>query len=169
LYNHCIRTYLLGSLLCEQAGTKPDTELAYLGSILHDLALVVPYDRPGSFEQEGATQARELLTSQGYPDDRSALVHDGVANHLDVGAEKMAPEVALVHLGAGADVIGLRLERLERPAVDAIIAEYPRLDFKREVSALLESQVERKPDSKIASLYKHFKFGELIQNAPFDE
>ena len=130
LYNHCVRTYLFGSLLCEQAGATPDAEVAYLGSVLHDLALVPPYDGPGSFEQEGATKARELLTSQGYPEDRSALVHDSVAHHLNVGAEKMGAEIALVHLGAGADVIGLRMERLERPAVDAIIAGYPRLDFK---------------------------------------
>jgi hypothetical protein len=150
--NHCHRTYAFGCIIAHQDRVKFDREVFYLGSIMHDLGVTEKYaNEPGSFEWVGAKAAHEFCTHREYDIDKAALVHDAVALHSSVGiAHKRDPEIALVHFGAGVDVLGLRFEEIPKDALAVTLESYPRLDFKRAFSALLQHQADTKPDSHIA-------------------
>lgn len=152
LLNHCHRTYAFGCILGHQDGLKFDREVFYLSSIMHDLGLTEKYEQePGSFEWVGAKAAHEFCTHRQYDAAKAALVHDAVAMHSSVGiAHKRDPEIALVHFGAGVDVLGLRFEEIPRHALAETLESYPRLDFKKAFSAVLQHQADIKPDSHIA-------------------
>ena len=169
LVNHSIRTYLFGAAIERHLGLRFDAELAYLASILHDLALIAPYDTDGSFELNGARAARAFLIEQGADPARADVVHEAIALHSAVGiAHLREPEIAFVHIGAGLDVIGFHAQNVAAETREAIVAAHPRLDFKREFSKLIEDQATRKPGCHIAGHYG-LGFNGKIAAAPFAE
>lgn len=169
LVNHSIRTFCFGMAIARNLDLRPDTETFFLAAIMHDLGLVEPYDRDGSFEVNGARAARAFLLEQGMERNVADLVHEAIALHSAVGiAAKREPEIALVHYGAGMDVIGFRAEDIAPETRDSIIAAYPRLQFKQEFSVLLDDQVRRKAQCHIAG-HHALGFTRKIRNAPFSE
>lgn len=170
LVNHSIRTFCFGVAIARQLNIKADMELFYLASIMHDLGLVDPYDlTEGSFEVVGADAARSFILEKGTSQEKADLVHEAIALHSAVGiADKREPEIALVHFGAGVDVIGFRAEDISAETREAIVNAYPRYNFKQAFPPLLKDQVERKPDCHIAGHY-HLGFVSKIRGAPFSE
>ena len=169
LFNHSVRSYLFGVAVGKQLELKPDRELLYLAAILHDLALTPRYEGEGSFEVNGARAAREFLVEAGLPGERADLVHEAIALHSAVGiAGSREPEIALVHFGAGVDVIGFRGEDVAKETRQHIVTQWPRENFKEHFARLIEEQALRKPDCHIAG---HFGLGfnKKIQGAPFSE
>lgn len=167
LFNHSVRTYLFGRAVGKQLGMKPDPELLYLAAILHDIALTPDYDGDGSFEVNGARAARDWLSQHGVPDDRADLVHEAIALHTAVGiADSREPEIALMHFGAGVDVIGFHDEDVAEKTRRDIVEAWPRARFKAEFPRLIEDQASRKPACHIAG---HFGLGfnDKIAGAPF--
>ncbi|MCC7412328.1 MAG: HD domain-containing protein [Gammaproteobacteria bacterium] len=169
LVNHSLRTWCFGVAVARQLRLKPDLEVFFLAAIMHDLGLVDAYDGEDSFELEGARAAHAFLCGRDYPRERADLVHEAIALHAAVGvADALAPEIALVHFGAGVDVIGYRAEDVARETCDAVVARYPRLDFKREFSRMIEAQATRKPRCHIAG-HVGLGFSRKIAAAPFAE
>ncbi len=158
LLNHCYRTYFFGCILAHQDGLKFDREVFYLSSIMHDLGLTEKHAHDfGSFEYLGAKQAYNFCTNHNYDEKKSALVHDAIALHSAIGiAHTKEPEVALVHFGAGVDVIGIRYDEIPTHTLAEILENYPRYDFKKLFTELLLKQAKIKPDSHIAT---HMKLG----------
>jgi hypothetical protein len=113
---------------------------------------------------------RPAAGSEGHGRVRPAdLVHEAIALHAAVGkAAKMAPEIALVHFGAGMDVVGLRAEDLSTHTVRHVVEAYPRHGFKKAFSEVLEHEVRRKPLSHMAG-HMGLGFSRRIQSAPFAE
>jgi cyanamide hydratase family protein with HD domain len=169
LFNHSMRTYLFGTAIGRHLGLEADPELLYLASILHDIGLTAAHDGPDSFELEGARAAREFLLREGLNEERAARVHEAIALHAAVGlAGRGAPELALVHYGAGVDVIGFRAEDVAPSTRAAIVARYPRHRFKREFAVLIAQQARRKPRCHIAG-HHALGFNRKIAAAPFAE
>lgn len=167
IVNHSLRTYLFGAAVGRHLGWRPDHELLYLASVLHDLGLVPDHDGPGCFELNGARAARTFLVEAGLPAARADRVHEAIALHSAVGiAGSREPEIALVHFGAGVDVIGYRAEDVAPQTRAAIVARHPRLDFKRDFAALVLDQAARKPDCHIAG-HVGLGFARKIAAAPF--
>src|SRR4051812_39128990 len=111
---------------------------------MHDLGLIPQFNGHGSFEVEGAGVARRFLLARGLAEDKADLVHEAIALHAAVGkASKMAPEIALVHFGAGMDVVGFGAEDVSRDTVRHIVDAYPRLGFKKAFSEVLQDEVRR--------------------------
>jgi cyanamide hydratase family protein with HD domain len=167
LLNHSVRSYLFGLAVGRHMGLRPDHELLYLAAILHDIALTPPYDGDGSFEVNGARAAREFLVRHHVPAERADLVHEAIALHTAVGiAGSREPEIALMHFGAGLDVIGFHNEDVATATREAIVHAWPRVRFKAEFPKLIEDQAQRKPDCHIAG---HFGLGfnRKIAAAPF--
>ena len=54
LFNHVMRCYWFGELFAQKHGTKIDSELMFLSSVLHDLGLTDHAPGPHRFEIEGA-------------------------------------------------------------------------------------------------------------------
>jgi hypothetical protein len=170
LLNHCYRTYLFGCILAHQDGLKFDKEVFYLASIMHDIGLSEKHEAdPGSFEYVGARVAHQFCLSHDYDKEKSALVHDAIALHSSVGlAHKEDPEIALVHFGAGVDVIGIHYDEIPKYALTEILEQYPRLDYKNTFLALLDKQVVLKPDSHI-STHMRLGFSKKVRQTPFAE
>ena len=170
LLNHCIRTYCFGVAIARHLHLKADLEVFYLASIMHDIGLVEPQaSREGSFEVVGADTALEYLLEQNAAQEKADMVHEAIALHSAVGiVHKREAEMALVHYGAGVDVIGFRVEDIAPQTRDAIIAAYPRHNFKSEFSALIDRQAEMKPQCHIAG-HHGLGFCGKIKAAPFSE
>ncbi len=171
LVRHSERTYQLGAHLLSIANLSFDPELLYTASMLHDIALGTELDdgvTPFHFKGAGVA-AKHVVDTDGSVDD-ATLIFDAVALHMELStAQEARPEVAGVHLGAAADVVGLRLDQIAPEWLEALIAESPRLGMKRAIAEVFESEAARKPYSGAAALVRNFGFLDLIDAAPFDE
>lgn len=180
LFNHCARTYVLGALVARRAGIEYDAEGSYVAAMLHDLGLVSPYSDERRFEVSGADAAREFALQGGLSEQRADLVWDAVALHAQLGiALVKGGEVALVHLGASVDVVGVGYEDLPTDLVQKTIAAYPRLRFKQEFMRTLIEAAKRSPDayalSWMADIIREHgiaplpSFEQLLLDAPFPD
>ena len=170
LLNHCYRTYAFGCILAHQDGLKFDREVFYLASIMHDLGVTDKYaGAPGSFEYVGAKAAHEFCLDANYDAERAALVHEAIALHSTVGiAHALDPEIALVHFGAGVDVIGIRFDEIPADALAKVLELYPRLGFKEAFSVALRRQFELKPNAHISG-HMGLGFEKKVKATPFDD
>ena len=81
VFNHVLRTYLFGELLGRAKGLKFDSELFYLGAVLHDLGQTERFMGRQRFEVDGADAAAEFLKDKGVPEESVEVVWDAVALH----------------------------------------------------------------------------------------
>lgn len=168
LVNHCLRTYAFGTAMAHKVRQKYDPEVFFLGAIMHDLGLTEHFDTGETFEVDGARAAHDFCVAHGLDQYKADLVHEIVVHHNSIGrAHKMAPEVALVHYGAGADVAGFWLHDLNPRTLSEILNEYPRLNFKEGMSKLLKDQMARKPNSYMAPMVQ-LGFLDKVKQATFD-
>lgn len=169
LVNHCLRSYAFGVAMAHKVNKPFDKEVLFLGSIMHDLGLTEEFDGKETFEVEGARVAGRFCMDSGIEMSKSDLVHEMVALHNSVGvAHKREPEIALLHFGAGADVAGLWLHDIHARTLEEVIAEYPRLGFKKGMIRLITEQIERKPDSYMATMVQ-LGFFKKMETAPFTD
>jgi hypothetical protein len=151
LCEHAARSYAFGALLGRREGTRFDAELLFLACILHDLGLTAAYAGSQSFEWAGADAAHRFCLSHGCAPQRAWVVREAIALHASVGfAHTAGPEAALLHYGAGVDVMGIRLDEVPPEHLRRILNEHPRLEFGRLFAELLEREAALKPASHIA-------------------
>ena len=136
--NHVLRTFMFGRIAAAQAGLKLDAELFFVAAVLHDLGLTERFAGSERFEVVGADAAERFLAEQGVDEPRRAVVWDAIALHTQVGiASRKQPEIALVHIGAGMDVLGLGIEAFEPRVISEVLEAFPRLNFKRDFFQIL--------------------------------
>ena len=68
---------------------------------------------------------------------------------------------------AGADVTGHRFADVRPAIIPGLLAAYPRVDFKREFTALFVDQASRKPTCPAAAMVATGMLQEIAQ-APFE-
>jgi hypothetical protein len=151
LCTHCLRTYIFGSLAVRGIGRSiVDEEAAFCGAVLHDLGLVPAYLGENRFEVDGADAAREFCSKHQVSPERADLVWEAIALHTSPGiASRMAAEIALVHLGAGLELLGLGLDQVPPQVVEEVLDKYPRLNFKAEFRNLLVEHSRRNPAAQV--------------------
>jgi len=171
LVQHSVRTYRFGSALLARVGVDADPELLYVASMLHDVGLGTVFDDGVTpFHLRTAAVAGAFMTTQGRSIDESSLIYDAIALHLDLSsADDARGVVAGVHLGAAADVIGLRIEDVPPEVVEQVLAAHPRSDTKAHLVRVLAAEADRKPYGQAARLVREVAFLDLIVAAPFDE
>ncbi|MDJ0343087.1 metal-dependent phosphohydrolase [Streptomyces sp. H10-C2] len=169
LVAHCHRTYRFGAALLTERGRAFDAEALFIASALHDLGLTDAYNHPRTpFELHGARLAEEHLLAGGARPETVALVRDAITLHLEPEtADDPRPEVAAVHLGAAADVIGARLDQLPPGLLAAVLEIHPRQHFTSYLIEVMARQAATKPTSRIGALVERTEFLDLIANAPF--
>ena len=179
VFNHVLRTYVFGSLLGRAKGLKFDSELFYLGAVLHDLGQTERFMGKQRFEVDGADAAAEFLKGKGISKESIEVVWDAVALHTSRGiVERKRPEIALVSAGAGADVVGFGIDRLPKEAVAQVIAAFPRPGFKKAYQKVMAEIVARKPETAMGTFldavgerhvpgYRAPNFCDLMDAAPF--
>jgi hypothetical protein len=151
LCTHCLRTYVFGSLAVRGLGRSVlDEEAAFCAAILHDLGLVPPYRRDNRFEVDGADAARAFCATHQVSPERTDVVWQAIALHTSPGIPtRLAAEIALVHLGAGLDFLGLGLDKVPRALVEELLENYPRLNFKTEFRNLLVEHCRHNPAAQL--------------------
>ena len=154
LYAHALRSYFFAWLLGKADGLRFDEEMLYVGCVLHDIGLTPAHDERGrSFELVGADVAAELAERHRWALARRHTLHRSIVLHM---APEISPaeltEVLLLEAGVACDVSGARTDDIPRRAMQEVVARYPRKDFRREFSALLEREARRKPDCSAALL-----------------
>jgi hypothetical protein len=151
LCTHCLRTYVFGSLAVRGLGRSvADEEAAFCAAVLHDLGLVPPYRRDNRFEVDGADAARAFCATHQVSPERADVVWQAIALHTSPGIPtRLAAEIALVHLGAGLDFLGLGLDKVPPALVEELLENYPRLNFKTEFRNLLFEHCRHNPAAQI--------------------
>jgi hypothetical protein len=151
LCTHCLRTYVFGSLAVRGLGRSVlDEEAAFCAAILHDLGLVPPYRRDNRFEVDGADAARAFCATHQVSPERADVVWQAIALHTSPGIPtRLAAEIALVHLGAGLDFLGLGLEKVPPALVEELLENHPRLNFKTEFRNLLIEHCRHNPAAQL--------------------
>jgi hypothetical protein len=151
LCTHCLRTYIFGSLAVRSLGRSvADEEAAFCAALLHDLGLIPSYRRDNRFEIDGADAARDFCTKHHVSPERADLVWRAIALHTSPGiATRLADEIALVHLGAGLDFLGLGLDQVPPQVLEEILEQYPRMKFKSEFRNLLVEHCQHNPAAQV--------------------
>jgi hypothetical protein len=171
LANHCQRTYAFGALIGARDELDWDAELLYVAALLHDLGLTESSgaSEPG-FQFVSARLAREFTGACGFSPERTALVARSIELHLEVGrAPGERPEVALLQLGAAADVTGMRLEDIPTATVREVVESFPRLGFKAFFTERMQAEARLRPHSSTAFLCRWGQLTWRIKRAPFEE
>jgi hypothetical protein len=64
-------------------------------------------------------------------------------------ATRLADEIALVHLGAGLELLGLGLDQVPPQVVEDVLERYPRIYFKAEFRNLLVEHCRHNPAAQV--------------------
>ena len=149
LYYHSLRVYSFGALQGERRGLTYDPELLYIGAMFHDIGLVEghrsAHDR---FEVDGANAARDFLVEHGVTGDAVRIVWDAIALHTTPGIpQHKEPEVALVTAGVELDVLGFGYDEISADDRDAVLAAYPRVDFKESIIRAFADGMAHRPET----------------------
>lgn len=180
LFNHVMRTHAFGRAAGALQGAAYDEEMFFLGAVLHDLGLVERFVRDDRFEIDGADAAADFLSRRGYPDRKIAIIWDAIALHTTPGVpQRKQPEIALVQLGAGIDIGAIPRSLITPETVEIILAEYPRLGFKKAMLEAMGAIVRRKPMTGAINLmgeigreqeHLHIPgFCDIVTHAQFEE
>ena len=147
LFAHSLRVYLFGAIRGRHRGLTVDYELLYFGAVFHDLGLTEKYRSPSHrFEVDSANAARDFLRANGIDEASVEVVWDAIALHTtpEIPWHKR-PEIALVTGGVEADVLGDGLDEIPVSDRDAVLAAYPRIDFKRGIVQAFSDGFAHKP------------------------
>ena len=169
LLNHCIRSYLWGTMYATAHGITSDDELLYVSAMLHDIGLTDPFDSHRvTFEEAGGDLAWVFGVAAGWPADRAARAAEVIVLHMrdDVSAAA-DPESHILQVATSWDVVGRRPEEFPTEARAEILARYPRQGFGSEFLACFEDQARRKPSSAAAASVAN-NGGERIKANPLD-
>ena len=154
LFAHSLRVFLFGSLRGRHRGLQVDHELLYVGAVFHDFGLTPKYrSRDHRFEVDGANAAREFLQANGIGEESAGVMWDAIALHTtpEIPWHKR-PEIALVTGGVEADVLGDGLGEIPAGDRDAVLAAYPRIEFKREIVRAFSDGFASKPATAFGTM-----------------
>jgi hypothetical protein len=167
LINHSFRAYAWAVELALHDDLESDPEILYVSAALHDIGLVAAYDIGGCFEIDGAIAAERFALDHGQAATRARAIYDVIALHMSDPAPGQTNEVNLLSESTGTDVSGWRIRDVRPASIPAIVAAYPRLEFKRDFAALFVDQASRKPTCRVAEMVNSGKL-DAIARAPFE-
>ena len=179
LLAHSMRVYLFGAIRGRHRGLTFDHELLYFGAVFHDLGLTAKYrSHDHRFEIDSANAAREFLRANGIDETMIGVVWDAIALHTtpEIPWHKR-PEIALVTGGVEADVLGDGLGEIPAVDRDAVLAAYPRINFKQGIVQAFADGFAHKPMTTFGTMnsdvlertlpgYRRQNFCELIAANP---
>jgi hypothetical protein len=146
-----MRTFLFGALALQKQKLAYDADEAFVAAALHDLGLLQEFASPSaSFEIDGANRAEQLMLQKGLSvRDADVVWHAIVLHDMRFAlTRRQGPEAMLVALGAGSDVDGPDTTVIDATRTAEIVAAFPRLQFKKQFTALAIEHCKRKPLSQ---------------------
>jgi hypothetical protein len=151
LVNHCVRSYLLAASLAELEQAGVDSELLYVSSLLHDLALEPAFDNHAlAFEEAGGHVAWVFAAGAGWPAERRTRAAGIIVAHMQGADPAVDMEGYLLDVATGLDISGRNMQRWPHELLVEMMAAYPRLDLAERFTACFAEQAARKPESTAA-------------------
>ncbi|MFD5824361.1 HD domain-containing protein [Lentzea sp. NPDC060358] len=149
LLNHCVRSYVWAAAYGSREGVPYDPELLYVGSLLHDIALVPEFDsHTVAFDDASGHVADVFATGAGWDRDRRARLVDLVLSHMwdtvDVAAH---PEGFLLERSTSLDISGRYQDDFTAGFKAEVLRRHPREGIAEEFLACFTDQAARKPGS----------------------
>jgi hypothetical protein len=180
LINHSHRVFFWANELGRQTSQPYDAELLFVCAAFHDLGLLKTFRSEGDrFEVDSANAVRQFLEHHGVPHTRIQTAWDAISLHTTPGIAAYKPiEVELLYNGVGLDVLGIGYEGLDPKLRDKVVAQFPRVDFHRQIAQAFQDGFGYKPQttegtcnedicSHFIRNYKRSNFYEQIQNSAF--
>lgn len=182
LYNHVVRSWVFAERIGQLRNIEHDAEVLAVGTLLHDITLNERFKGPRRFEVEAADLAHRFATDAGVDKYRAQLIWDSVALNStpSIGLYKEA-EVALCTAGICLDVVGLQYSAIPSSEMKAIVAEFPRLGMKRQMTKCFCHIAETTPGTTYDNFVRDFgerfvpdykvpdSSVDLVAKAPFEE
>jgi hypothetical protein len=181
LFNHAMRSWLFAVRFGQHRGISHDAEVVAVGTLLHDITLNDSFAGPRRFEVEAADQVMSFATEARVDERRARLIWDIVAlNSTPSIAFFKQPEVALATAGIALDAVGVQYNELPTAEIDAILAEFPRMNLKDRFvkcfTHIAEACPETTYDNFVRDFGERFVPGykapssvEWVTSAPFKE
>jgi hypothetical protein len=180
LINHSHRVFFWADEFGRQTGQPYDAELLFICAAFHDLGLLKTFrSADDRFEVDSANAVRQFLDHHGVPHTRIQTAWDAISLHTTPGIAAYKPlEVELLYNGVGLDVLGLGYEGLDPKLRDKVVAQFPRVDFHRQIAQAFYDGFGYKPQttegtcnedicSHFTRNYKRSNFYEQTQNSAF--
>lgn len=168
LLEHSYRTYLFGAAVGHLEQVDVDRELLFAAAMLHDTGLRPSV--PGvDFSLASAAVALEVAEAVGLSTAATQVMRNAITLHhsLDVALGTDGPVAYLLSAGAALDVVGLRSWTLPPRLLDQIVADHPRLAFKREFASAVAAEAAAVPWGRMDVLRRYGAFDLAIRLAPF--
>jgi HD superfamily phosphodiesterase len=171
LMHHGFRTYAWALALAARDGLRPDREVLYCASLLHDLGITERFlAAPGEcFALKGARSAKDALVAAGMLTPLADRVAEAIALHLNlvVALRSHGAEAHLLRAATALDVIGQNLRHIPTLFREQTLRDIPRLDFKQGVVTAMAKQSEQSPKTRIGVLCRRLNLLDRARRAPF--
>ena len=166
LVNHCVRSYLWGTMYGTAHEIVWDDELYYVSALLHDIGLTEAFDNHRlPFEEAGGHLAWVFGVAAGWPAERAARVSEIIVLHMrDDVSSAVDPEAHLLQVATSWETVGRHSEEFPPDARAEMLARHPRLGLGAEFLASFEDQARRKPDSAAAESIDRDAAGRIAAN-----
>jgi hypothetical protein len=169
LAGHCYRTWLFGRALAAVDGSHVDPELFYCGALLHDHGIAQPTPNR-DFTLASADRMLSCANTAGIADERSELLADAICVHTTPGVNPIRDGKLGCYLqwGAMVDGAGLRIWDVSSENVEETLRQYPRVDFKRQLTEMMRAEARAVPRGRFGLLVR-CGVPLAVRMAPFDE
>jgi hypothetical protein len=168
LVGHSYRTWLFGRALAAVDGSELDVELFYCGSLLHDHGIAQPTSGR-DFTLASADRTFACATTAAVDDDRAQALADAICVHTTPGVniERDGELGCYLQWGAMVDGAGLRIWDVAPANVAEILRRYPRVDFKRQLIAMMRAEAAAVPQGRFGLLVR-CGVPLAVRTAPFE-
>lgn len=163
IYNHSIRTYLLGAEAARRDGEPDlDPEIFCVAALFHDAGTADEYNGPARFEVEGADAAAEFLTDRGFDADAVDAAWQAIALHTTPGIpERRGAIPHYLRTGVLIEFGPAEIREAYAETIAAVEAEHPRHRLEQTLESLVVQQALANPHKApkltwAAALVEHF-------------
>jgi hypothetical protein len=180
LYNHSHRIFFWASEMGRQTGQKFDLELVFICAAFHDMGLLKTFSSATDrFEVDSANAVRQFLEHHDVPAPTIQTAWDAIALHTTPGIAAYKPlEVELLYNGVALDSLGIGYETFPADIRKKVVAQFPRVNFKHDISKAFLDGFSHKPETTIFTCnedicthmirgYKRHDFYDQVMNSPF--
>jgi hypothetical protein len=180
LINHSLRVFFWADEMGRQTGQKYDKEMLFCCAAFHDMGLLKRFSSADDrFEVDSANALRQFMEHHGAPNMRIQTAWDAVALHTTPGIAAYKPiEVELLYNGVALDSLGLGYHQFPAAVREAVVARFPRTNFKQQISRAFFDGFSHKPQTTEFTCnedicthfirgYQRKNFFDTVMNSPF--
>ncbi|ARU58197.1 metal dependent phosphohydrolase [Oleiphilus messinensis] len=172
LFNHSVRAFFWATLMRLQAQHELDEEAFYLSCLWHDMGITDQYHgqcgATGCFTLDSVAASERFFAQKVYDPAKVEIINNAITLHInpEVSGTEQGWEAHYLNAGTACDVLGARLNEIDKRCRDHVLQAWPRLAFKAELIDAFQREILLHPDSRMA-LMKKLGFFTMVRRAPY--